>query len=649
MSHKKPTKSTRNESPQSATSSVATPSIAQTLPHTTSDAPRWLGWVLFALAWLLYANTLGHGYAFDDSIVITENQFTKQGLAGIKDLATRDFFEGIYGEGGMELAGGRYRPLSLVMFAIEYQFFGLNPAVGHFINVLLYALTGVLLFGMLRQWLRDAPNGSVVAFIASLLFIAHPIHTEVVANIKSRDEILALLFAVLAMRLLHKSITVYQSAINAASVGAWVCLFLAMLAKENALVFALVLPLALTTFYRKSWGESIGLSMPFLGAVGLYFALRYAFVGGIAAETNPDIMENPFVQASASQKFGTIGVILLYYVQLLVLPTSFSCDYSFNQIHYTSLLQPISLLGWGLYAAAGLFALKAVANRQIYGYAIFLFMLPLGMTSNIFINIGAPMGERFAYMASLGYAMGVAAVLVSIFKVETWQSFTKKVALLGILVATMGYFGYQTIARNAAWRNNETLFATDVKNAPNSAKIHYYYGNTLLKKYLDDTKNPQGKTYLQQALKEMLRAYEINPQFHTNTYNIGLVYWNLEDGQKAHQYLSLVLQQQPTHILANELIGKVYGRFLNQPDKAIEHLERVIYQFQHPNVDNLSSLGIVYAMKGNLDKAITLLEEALKLDQNNGATWQNLAAVYAQQGNTAKAQECAQRAQALLK
>jgi len=81
------------------------------------------GIVIAILSFLLYVNTLNHQFAFDDAIVITGNSLTQKGTAGIPDLVTKDFFVGIYGEQGMELTGGRYRPLSLVMFAIEMQLF----------------------------------------------------------------------------------------------------------------------------------------------------------------------------------------------------------------------------------------------------------------------------------------------------------------------------------------------------------------------------------------------------------------------------------------------------------------------------------------------------------------------------------------------
>ena len=114
-----------------------------------------------------------------------------QGFAGIKNIFTSDVWH------FQNLNLGYYRPLSLVSFAVEQQLFPNNPHVSHFVNVLLYSLTAFLLyFLLLKIFNRKHPLFSLVV---TLLFIAHPLHTEVVANIKSRDEILSFLNLIAAL------------------------------------------------------------------------------------------------------------------------------------------------------------------------------------------------------------------------------------------------------------------------------------------------------------------------------------------------------------------------------------------------------------------------------------------------------------------
>ena len=131
---------------------------------------------IFILAFILYGNTLPHQFALDDYLMITGNRFTKKGLDGIADIWTNDAVIGTYGQ-VTEHSGGRYRPLPITMFAIEYELFGLKPFIGHFINVLLYAVTGILIYLLLLR-LLPSRNPWIPLFV-SVLFIIHPIHTEI--------------------------------------------------------------------------------------------------------------------------------------------------------------------------------------------------------------------------------------------------------------------------------------------------------------------------------------------------------------------------------------------------------------------------------------------------------------------------------------
>ncbi len=103
--------------------------------------------LIFAFAFLLYANTLTHGFVLDDAIVITDNMFTQQGIKGVGGILSNDTFFGFFKVEGKEalVTGGRYRPMTLVLFAILYQF-STGPFLFHFFTVLLFALTCVVLY-----------------------------------------------------------------------------------------------------------------------------------------------------------------------------------------------------------------------------------------------------------------------------------------------------------------------------------------------------------------------------------------------------------------------------------------------------------------------------------------------------------------------
>ena len=97
--------------------------------------------VISILCFIYYGNTLVNDYALDDTLVLTDNQFTKAGFKGLPDIFKYDSFTGFFGKEKNLVAGGRYRPLSLASLAIEYQFFGKNPFISHFVDIVLYIIT----------------------------------------------------------------------------------------------------------------------------------------------------------------------------------------------------------------------------------------------------------------------------------------------------------------------------------------------------------------------------------------------------------------------------------------------------------------------------------------------------------------------------
>src|SRR5690606_27497992 len=113
---------------------------------------KLLGAIVAIIAFMVFANTLGHQYALDDVAVIYQNKFVQKGFAGIPDIMTTFYWQGYW-----EQNAGLYRPLSLIMFAMEWEFFPNQPFIGHFMNILLFALTCYLLFKVLLRLFPQLP------------------------------------------------------------------------------------------------------------------------------------------------------------------------------------------------------------------------------------------------------------------------------------------------------------------------------------------------------------------------------------------------------------------------------------------------------------------------------------------------------------
>ena len=227
--------------------------------------------ILFLLSFIIYSATINFDFTLDDTLMITQNSYTKQGIKGIKEIMTNDALVGFLGKGKNLLPGGRYRPLSHVLFAVEYELLGLSKLekvsnltneqkifkekreklmkiIGHSVNVILYSLLSLLIFSVLLRMFKlyEKPQWyASISFIATLLFIVHPLHTEVVCNIKNVDEIMSMLGSMSVLWFLFKY---YDTKKNWLLVFPIIIYPLAILSKEDSLTFIAIFPLTSFVF-----------------------------------------------------------------------------------------------------------------------------------------------------------------------------------------------------------------------------------------------------------------------------------------------------------------------------------------------------------------------------------------------------------------
>ncbi|MCW5906390.1 MAG: tetratricopeptide repeat protein [Chitinophagales bacterium] len=190
--------------------------------------------VILLLTVIAYANTLFNDYNLDDELVTRNHRLTAKGFEAIGDIFKEPYYKDAMGY------AYEYRPIVLLTFAIEHQLFGESPFVSHTINLLLYLILLIILYKTLCVLLVNMSH--YVAFAITLLYALHPIHTEVVASIKCRDELLALLLGLLSLSFTLKFIDT--------SKWYWVPLSLIMLilgclSKQSAIPFAVLIPIAL--------------------------------------------------------------------------------------------------------------------------------------------------------------------------------------------------------------------------------------------------------------------------------------------------------------------------------------------------------------------------------------------------------------------
>jgi len=631
--------------------------------------------VIFLFAFALYANTLGHQYALDDDLMIRDNKFTKQGFSGLGKILTTDALAGVFGEQNL-LQGGRYRPLSQVCFAVEYELFGLNPFIGHFINVLLYGLLCVLLFHVLRKIFKNYTSSKWyfgLPFLVTALFAVHPLHTEVVANIKGRDEIMSLLGSLGA---LWFALKYCENRKPLDLLWGAVIFILALLSKENAATFIAVIPLTMYFFSEAKRKDYVIITAVLIAAFAVYALIRYNALGFFMnSYEETELFNNPFAEASVSQKYATIVYTWLRYLGLIVFAHPLTHDYYPYQVPLMDWSDFRVILSLIIFAALATIAVLKFRKKSLVSFAILFFAVTFSIQSNLLLNIGTFMNERFMFVSLIGFCIVVAMFFRRLSGDDqsgkpVWAQVA--VYLFVFLIIT---FSSVTINRNKAWKNSETLVLTDVKTSVNSARCNYIAGFTLLEKARKEQDTAEKKQYYTDAALYLERGLNIYGKNTSALGNLGEVYIALGRLEEAQTMYMRLLEQIPDARVAianlrvisnlyvrdgkyNEAIqllktlakqtvidpadynsiGEIFGRNLNQLDSAELYFEKSLERFSG-YAPALENMGLVQGMRGNYQKSLEYFLLAYPLDSTNADLLRNLSSTYRNLGNISKAEE----------
>ncbi len=489
--------------------------------------------IIPVLAFALYWMCLPYGYVLDDQIVITGNEYTKKGVHGIWDILSTESFSG-YFHGQQDLvAGARYRPLSIISFAIEQSVFGDNQVERHFVNILLYGLLGLLIFRVLSIFLpdKDAKNWYFsLPFLAVVLYILHPVHSEVVANIKGRDEIMTTFGAMGALYCVLRYLSLRKISWLIAS---GICMFLGLMAKENAITFLAVIPLTMYFFTNARTKDYVTALVPSLFAAITYVVIRTNVIGYVfdSGKKITDLMNNPFVEMNTGERYATILYTLGQYVRLLIFPHPLTHDYYPYHIPIMNFGKPGTLISLAIYLGLAFAFFTLWKKKSIYAWAIGFYIATISIISNLFFPVGTFMNERFIFIPSIAFSVVCAWVFVQ----YGWNNEKKTIRFVsvGLLCIVMAAYIFKTYVRVPAWKDSLSLNGQAAMVSVNSARNNCFMGTALYEEARKQT-NPAAK-------KELL--------------------------DEAEYYADKSLAMYPTYSSANQIkSGIVAERYLREGD-----------------------------------------------------------------------------------
>ena len=601
--------------------------------------------VIIFFCFLLYGNSFKNNYALDDNYVTATspqdpNPRIQKGLKGIPELFTSHYIESNQQDFG-------YRPVVLTTFAIEYQFFGSNPHISHFVNVSIYALTNVLLFVILFGLLSS--YHIIFPLLITFLFIAHPIHTEVVNNLKSRDELLSFLFGICSLYFFLKRVNEGKLKYIFLAIS---FLLLALLSKKTAILFFALIPLTLYFFTSiKIKKLLIYVALPIIAFVG-FKVLKFLLLKDAVHDREFAFFENPlFFETDFLRRIPFAIYTAGYYIKLLVFPHPLSCYYGYNTIPYADWS---FVFVWGsllFHFAIGIYALLKLSQKSIISYAIIIYLIGVFPFSNVYTPVVGIVGERFIYFASLGFCIAIAYLLFIIFKenvennpvsstgqkcppvpVRTGKNFNSLFKTIVVLI--LAIFSIKTFTRNPMWKDVLTLFRQDVSNFENSCNLNYILANALVSEINKtsnvDQKNKlinEAKFHYKKTTELMSEGVKNYPEDYTTLNNLATIYVDIfNDATLAQPYFKKVIIINPNNKEGQYNFGYCYEK-RNIPDSAIFWYEKMLSEKINyfPAYQHLHEL---YYKNQDYEKAILCNKKAIELFPEKVALYINVGNSY---------------------
>ena len=571
----------------------------------------WMPFVMFICAFLLYANTISYEYTCDDGRYTFNNVFVEQGISAFSDLVTKGSQEGC-AEKTKYVPD--YRPVVLISFALENTIFGNTAKTNHFFNVLFYALLCMLLFNFLKKIFSEYSIWLPV--LITLLFIVHPIHTEVVASVKSRDEILSMLFGVIALIQIFKYFGTNRIKFLAFGLVSFFC---CILSKESGFVFLGLIPLTVYFKSEVSIKKNVLITLFLVAISALVIFLRFKAIGNVIDKGDYPFVWNPLLDApNVGVRLATAFGVILKSILLLFFPINLSWDYSFNEIPFSSWSEPFTILAFALYISLIVIAIIGIKKRSNFSFAILFYLIASFITANLLFVSPIIFSERAQFVSSLGFCMLFPFLLGLIFKEKDATkilSTGKNVRI--VLIAVVLLFSVKTISRSADWKSDEALYLSGVNTSPNSCRTHYSLASLYYERIANVPTNEEKQENLNLAIGEYRKALDIYPEYRQLYYNLGVAYFYKNNFDSAAYMYEKALSFNRFEL--KTITNYAYLLLLKKDFK--KSLELYNTAINLPEGKNLAVLyigaGLCYRELLDYNNAKLNFENALKIDPNN--------------------------------
>ncbi|XP_067669519.1 protein O-mannosyl-transferase TMTC4-like [Haliotis asinina] len=609
--------------------------------------------LVFCLAVLCFVNSYDGDFVFDDEPAIKENKDVLP-TTPFSDIFAHDF----WGKNLDSRSHKSYRPITVMTFRWNYAWAGgLHPRGFHVVNIVLHGLVSVIflaVFSVLmsgyqvdQESARPVFASPRAALLCAVLFAVHPIHTESVAGIVGRADLLCALTFLLSFLLYARGclspsclVSYRPESFSLVSILVSMCLcVVSTFCKEQGItvigicsvydivVVCRVHPMQLLTcriaHVRDKklvlWVKGLLRRHLILFLTGvLLLAARIGIMGfatpTFASEDNP----HSFVNGSVSK---ILNYNYLYAINtwLLLNPWWLCCDWSMGCIPViTSLVDPRTLFVIALWTAFGVlfyYCCRGEMNRdqRILITSLTVLGVPFLPASNLFFRVGFVIAERILYLSCAGFCMLVVLGAKQI--CLRAHSSTKKGLSTGFIVLIL-LFVLRSIERSLDFRTGLSLYTSGAKVCPLNARIHFNIGNVI--KYEN--------TGI--AIEEFRLTLKLHPQYNAALINLAIILTDKGNALEARELLDRAIGHGSNKRYMAALINlAVLLRKRGSALEAKELLDRAI-SYRPESADSWMNLGIVQVQLNNTGSSEASFLRALQLDNRYTDCYYNLGNLY---------------------
>lgn len=574
---------------------------------------KWIYFLLIVLSFVLYGNSVYNDYAIDDEYVTSG--YVQKGIAGIPEILTNR-----YGVKKAKIVLD-YRPVALISYALEYQFFGKSPHTSHLINIILYAICLIVIYNILTSVLGLQKIHTWLPLIITIFYAIHPTHTEVVNSLKNRDELFSLLFGMLFIQYGYSFFSSSKNQIKDALL-AIIFLVLSVISKMIGILYFPILILILFYYNLLKWNKWSY----------LFLTINLIVILVILASILPNIQretysfENSLIGVTdLSIILPTCFKIIFNYIKMMFLPYPLRFYYGYNLFPLESAFEPIVIISVITHLGLLIVGVTYTIKRKLIGLLILCYFASMVLYFNFPIPYTGMFSERAMFLSSLWFIAAFIIVIYTSLKKLNSAYANKAVVLLSI-IAFVAY-SFLTIQRNFYWKNAFTLITHDIQNLENSVNANYLCANILYKESNTTKDSIYGYTLAQKAATHYQQAINMYPYYPDYFYQLARIYrYKFNNIPKAENLFRSMLAVDSNYTGANFELGKIY--FDRKDFKSSYPLLKKAYA-----ANNSDSLTLFYLAQnalavGDLNACYNINKQFLDLYPNIKYPYLNLGVYY---------------------